>query len=86
MDAACVCRLNNDMLLWEPVAPAPVTVSHDPYGQPGTIDLNVYNQLLHTGEHFEMAKSALQMGMLSLTFVMVSLNLTLSALPAIYFL
>lgn len=50
------------MLLWEPSAPAPVAVSHDHFSMAKTIDLNVYNQLLHTGEHFEMAKSALQFG------------------------
>lgn len=51
------------MLLWEPSAPAPVTVAQDHYSCAQNLDLNVYNQLLHTGEHFEMAKSGLQMGM-----------------------
>ncbi|XP_052770169.1 autophagy-related protein 2 homolog B-like [Mya arenaria] len=51
-------RLNNDMLLWEPSAPAPVMVPHDTYCTAGRLD--VYNQLLHV-DHFEMAKSGLQM-------------------------
>ncbi|XP_045166071.2 autophagy-related protein 2 homolog A-like [Mercenaria mercenaria] len=51
-------RLNNDMLLWEPSAPAPVTVTRDHYLMTNTVDVNVYNPL-HSGEHFSMAKSGL---------------------------
>ncbi|XP_060574248.1 autophagy-related protein 2 homolog B-like, partial [Ruditapes philippinarum] len=52
-------RLNNDMLLWEPSAPAPVTVQRDHYMMTNTVDVNVYSPL-HTGEHFSMAKSGIQ--------------------------
>ncbi|XP_052273890.1 autophagy-related protein 2 homolog A-like isoform X2 [Dreissena polymorpha] len=54
-------RLNNDMLLWEPSAPAPVKAMPEHHSMLGNVDLNVYNQLMYTGDHFEMAKSGLQL-------------------------
>ena len=59
-------RLNNDLLLWEPMAPAPVT-SQEQFALSQHMDLNVYNQLL-AGDNFEMAKSGIQYGRLLYNF------------------
>lgn len=52
-------RLNNDLLLWEPIAPSPVT-TQEQFAVSQNMDLNVFNQLNMAGDNFEMAKSGIQ--------------------------
>ena len=58
-------RLNNDLLMWEPLAPIP-TDTHEAYSMPSSgWDLNMATQLMHHGtasNTFSMCKSGVQYG------------------------
>lgn len=62
----CFCtRLNNDLLMWEPLAPIP-TDTHEAYSMPSSAwDLNLAAHLMqhHDGpDSFSMCKSGVQYG------------------------
>lgn len=54
-------RFNNDLLLWEPVAPSPLPTQDQASGSIQPFDLSCYPQVLQ--DNFELAKSAIQYGM-----------------------
>ena len=70
MDNFSFNRLNNDLLMWESLAPAPIdTGVHDPYTSVTTAawDLNLASHFMQpntTGNTFSMCKSAIHYGML----------------------
>ncbi|XP_052105810.1 autophagy-related protein 2 homolog B-like [Mytilus californianus] len=51
-------RFNNDLLLWEPVAPSPLPTQDQASGSIQPFDLSCYPQVLQ--DNFELAKSAIQ--------------------------
>ncbi|XP_062621343.1 autophagy-related protein 2 homolog B-like, partial [Saccostrea cucullata] len=51
-------RLNNDLLLWEPMAPSPIHTQDQGHGSIQPFDLSCYTQVLQ--ENFSLAKSAIQ--------------------------
>lgn len=54
-------RFNNDLLLWEPVAPSPLPTQDQASGSIQPFDLSCYPQVLQ--DNFELAKSGIQYGM-----------------------